>query len=82
MSKMDKEDISEIVRETLVALGFTVNDPTEMQKDMAHIRRQRVGCENIRDSVIKIVLTTSIPATIHLGWDVIKAVFRGVRSTL
>lgn len=39
--------VSQAVKETLLQLGFDVNDPTELQADMAHLRYWRMTLNEI-----------------------------------
>lgn len=47
---MTQDEIRTAVRETLLALGFDVNDPLEVQKDMATLRDIRL---RVADSEFK-----------------------------
>ena len=39
--------VSQAVKETLLQLGFDVNDPTELQADMAHLRYWRTTLNEV-----------------------------------
>lgn len=49
------------VHETLTSLGFTIDDPTEVQKDMAHLRKTRNASDDVgkwvKRSAISICIT-------------------------
>lgn len=65
---LSKKEIEELVRQSVAAgtaqgveqgvetvlmkYGFDIKDPLEMQKDMAHIRYLRNGCDGIRKTVV------------------------------
>lgn len=66
------QGVEQGVETVLIKYGFDVSNPLEMQKDFAHARKTRVGCENVRDNIIKIFLGVSIPGAIFLMWDTLK----------
>lgn len=67
-----KAIVKEAVLETLTAMGFTVDEPNEMQKDLQHVRQWRVGCEATRAMTLKIFLTVTIPGAIYFLFDALK----------
>lgn len=92
--ELSKEEIDELIRQAvsagtaqgveqgvetvLLKYGFDVKDPLAMQADFAHMRKTRVGCENVRENIIKIFLTVSIPGGIFLLWDTFKQTIKAL----
>lgn len=72
------QGVEQGVEAVLIKYGFDVSDPLEMQADFAHVRKTRIGCENIRNNVVKIFLTVSVPGTIFLAWDTFKQTLRAL----
>ncbi len=76
--RMDLETIKETIRqtakeavkETLMSLGLTVDDPSEIQQDMAHLRKSRKGCEAVKSNIMKTIITVTIPSVLYLLWEV------------
>ena len=46
------QGVEQGVETVLTRYGFDIADPLEMQKDMAHIRYLRNGCDGIRKTVV------------------------------
>lgn len=50
-ASLSKEEVQQVVtesvRQTLIQLGISGDDPIEMQKDMRHLREWRTSMENI-----------------------------------
>jgi hypothetical protein len=64
------------VREMLTALGVDEEDPIEMQKDLAHLRRWRRSVEAVeRRSIVTItgILVTGVVGALFIG---IREIFR------
>lgn len=55
-----KEASADGIKETLISLGFDVKNPLELQKDLAHLREQRLA----RDQITKIARRTLYGAAI------------------
>lgn len=69
---MEREDIQLVVKETLSSLGFTVDDPNEMQQDIAYIRDFRKGSQAIKSNIITALITITLPGVIYLLWQTVK----------
>lgn len=65
-----------VTRETLVAFGFTVNDPTSLQQDMAHLRRLRVGSEHVKGVAVKTCLGALLSGLGWITWEGLKQYLR------
>lgn len=69
---MLRDEIKQIVQasvlETLGHLGFTVNDPHAIQKDMIHLRAQRLHREEFGKWMWRSVLGVSVPALLYMMW--------------
>lgn len=72
-----KEAIKEAIQEAFTAYGFTVEKPSEIQKDMAHLRSLRLGCEATKKNILKAVITVTVPASLYLIWEALKGVLNG-----
>ena len=73
---MKEEDFRRLLEETLdnkfKLYGFRVDDPHELQQDMLHLRKLRLGCEATKKNILKAFITVTIPATIYMIWDALK----------
>ncbi len=58
--------IKRAVRATMEEFGFTVDDVTEIQKDQAHLRRQRLTSETIGVRAIAGLIGSGITGLIAL----------------
>lgn len=75
---MVKEDdvkniVKESVNQTLVSLGFTVDDPAEMQQDMHHLRKIRKGSADINIYVRRCAIWAVICTGAYIGLEGAKA---------
>ncbi|PZP85016.1 MAG: hypothetical protein DI582_07195 [Azospirillum brasilense] len=70
---MLREEIRQIVhasvQETLGHLGFTVDDPHAIQQDMIHLRRARLGQEELTKGVRRTAVGVGVTALIYMLWD-------------
>lgn len=64
-----KQIVDASVRETLGHLGFTVNDPHAIQKDMIHLRMARLGQEETMKWVKRTALGVFVTGCLYLLWD-------------
>lgn len=74
---MLRDEIKQIVHasvlETLGHLGFTVDDPHAIQKDMIHLRATRVGQEEMAKWVKRTAVGIAITGLLYLLWDALSA---------
>jgi hypothetical protein len=72
-----REEIKQIVHasvlETLGHLGFTVDDPYAIQKDMIHLRRARTGQEEIAKWVMRTAIGVFVTSALYLLWHALSA---------
>ena len=61
--------VKESVHETLTTLGFDTKNPTETQKDVAHMRRTRKGSELISGIIQKTFITSCVGGALILLWE-------------
>lgn len=58
---MNKEDVKYVVHETLSGLGFTIDDPNEIQQDIIYLRKIRTSSEGmkglVRGTFITVIVT-------------------------
>ena len=70
---MLREEIKQIVHasvlETLGHLGFTIDDPHAIQKDMIHLRRARTGQEELAKWIQRTAVGVCVTALLYLLWD-------------
>lgn len=75
MMPMLREEIKQIVdasvRETLGHLGFTIDDPHAIQKDMIHLRYARLGQEETSKWIKRTALGVFITGLLYLLWDAV-----------
>jgi len=73
---MDRQEIKNVVKEAvheeLESCGFTVNDHTSVQQDMAYLRNMRLGSEAVKANIVRIVLTVTVPAILYSLWSAFK----------
>ena len=78
---MRKEDVKEAIKEAMTevftAYGFTVDAPSEIQQDMAHLRKLRLGCEATKRTIAKAVITATVPAALYIIWQTIRGILNG-----
>lgn len=60
--------IAESVKQTLIQLGITSNDPIEMQKDMQHLREWRKSMDSIRNKSILSLITIAVTGVAAALW--------------
>lgn len=68
--------VKEAVHETLVNLGFTVDEPQQIQQDMAYVRRARMGSEEISKWTRRAIISTGISSMAFALWAGIKHLVR------
>ena len=72
---MLREEIKQIVHasvlETLGHLGFTVDDPHAVQRDMIHLRRIRLGQEELTVWIKRTAVGLCVTGVLYLLWDVL-----------
>ncbi|MFM9889793.1 MAG: hypothetical protein ACKVOE_03980 [Rickettsiales bacterium] len=70
---MLREEIRQIVQasvlETLAHLGFTVDDPNAIQRDMIHLRRLREGQEETAIWIKRSAIGVFVTAFLFVVWD-------------
>lgn len=70
---MLREEIHQVVRasvmETLEHLGFTVDDPHAVQKDMIHLRMARMGQEELAKWIKRTAVGVAVTGALYLFWD-------------
>lgn len=69
---MLRQEIRQIVdasvRETLAHLGFTVDDPHAIQRDMIHLRLARMGQEETSKWIKRSALGVFISGLLYMVW--------------
>ena len=73
MRQQEKEEMRQLVRETVnymfEHMGLDPSDPTELQQDMAHLRKLRKGSEMVKSVAVKTCLGALLTGLIYLLWD-------------
>lgn len=54
------------IKQTLISLGFDVKNPLELQKDLAHLREQRIAREQITTAARRTLLAAALTGLISL----------------
>ena len=57
------------VRQTLQHLGFTVEDPNAIQKDMIYLRMTRIGREETAKWIKRSAIGVFITGLLYFMWD-------------
>jgi hypothetical protein len=70
-SPADMEDIAEraaakTIDKLFTRLGVDIDEPLEMQKDFAHLRKWRHSVEMVQSTSLKVVVTTFITGILAL----------------
>jgi hypothetical protein len=63
--------IAESVKQTLIQLGISSDDPIEMQRDMQHLREWRKSMESVRSKsflTLMTILLSGVTAMLWLGF--------------
>lgn len=71
-----KRIVREAVFETLIGLGFDINEVHENQADMIYLRRLRKGSEDMAERIKGAVIAVSIPTILFMIWQTIKDMLR------
>ncbi len=74
MTTMKPEDVRFVVHETLSGLGFTIDDPNQVQQDMIYLRKIRSGSEGIKKLIGGTFITVSITSFIYFIIESMKGV--------
>ena len=69
--------IRETVHETLEALGMDVDDPLEVQQDLAWVRLARKGSESVKKKLVESTILTIISLGGYLLWQGFKTKITG-----
>lgn len=64
-----KDEAKILVLETLISLGMDIEEPVELQKDMAYLRALRTGSEELKKKGVLLLFTTFIVALV--GWAIL-----------
>lgn len=71
--KLQPYEIDEVIRasvhETLQHLGFTVEDPHAIQKDMIYLRMARIGREETAKWIKRSAIGVFITGLLYFLWD-------------
>lgn len=71
--KLQPYEIDEVVRasvhQTLRHLGFTVEDPNAIQKDMIYLRMTRIGREETAKWIKRSAIGVFITGFLYFLWD-------------
>lgn len=63
-----KRIVSETVKETMLLLGVKIDDPVEMQKDFAHLRKWRGAVETAQSTSMLTVIGILVTGTLGALW--------------
>lgn len=85
MSEITKEELQRAVTEAseratqnvLQRLGFDTSQPIELQKDMAYLRAQREGSEQVSVWVKRGVMTAALSGLTMMLWMGFKLAIKG-----
>lgn len=64
--------VSETVRETLMQVGFDMQQPHQLQADMHYLRKLRHGSEDIAQVIRRSLLTVTVSTLLFLLWEAVK----------
>jgi len=57
---MDDRQIEQTVRQTLIAIGFDLSKPTEIQADVAFLHRFRKLCEGAGTKAVMVIIGVAV----------------------
>jgi len=69
--------IQRTVHTTLTSLGFTIDDPNAVQRDMAYLRKARNGSEEVATWVKRSVIGVGVSGVLFALWNGIKHSMNG-----
>ncbi|MGB4192030.1 MAG: hypothetical protein WBJ81_05760 [Rickettsiales bacterium] len=76
-----KQTIREAVREgiddALTKYGIDTDDPNSMQHDMLHLRKSRIGSEELTKWAKRSAITVAISSILATLWSAIKQAING-----
>lgn len=72
-----KHIVRESVQETLVRMGFTTEEPHELQADMLYLRKSRRGSDEVAKWVRRTVLTTTVSGLLYMLYAGLRITLRG-----
>lgn len=72
IQRIASEASKEAVSETLSALGFTPDNPNEIQKDLHYLRKVRIGSEFVSMRVKASAIAILVPTILYMLWQAIK----------
>lgn len=77
MPPLETEQVQEVVKltvhETLTGIGFNMNRPIEVQKDIQHMSKSRVICEKIQMVAITVAVSTVASGVLYAVWNAVTA---------
>lgn len=68
--------VRETVHETLVGLGFDMQDPQKLQADMHYLRKMRSGSEDVGRIIQRSAITLSFTTALYLMWEAVKTILQ------
>lgn len=72
-----KELIGEAVTDSFIKIGFKVEDPIELQKDLAHLRFWRTSVEQVQQKSMLAAITVVTTGVLGAFWYGLKAAIAG-----
>ena len=72
-----KHIVRESVQETLVRMGFTTEEPHELQADMLYLRKSRRGSDEVAKWLRRTVLTTTVSGLLYTLYAGLRITLRG-----
>jgi len=67
-----KRIVRESVQETLDSLGFTTDQPYQIQADMMYLRKARIGSDEVAKWVRRTAVTTAVSGVLYALLEGIK----------
>ncbi len=68
--------VREAVEETLMRLGFSLDNHTELQADMLYLRKSRKGSEELAKWIKRSAIGVSISASLFALWEGLKSLLK------
>lgn len=68
-----RDIVRQTVQETLLGIGFEMQEPNKVQADMYYLRKLRCGSEDMVRVVRRSAITVSCTTALFLLWEAVKA---------
>jgi len=72
-----REAVSEGIEEALTKYGVDISNPHSMQADLLHLRKSRLGSDELAKWTKRSIITVAISSLLATLWNAIKQAING-----